>query len=112
MAKAEWGNKHVCQNCEARFYDLRKEPAVCPSCGTQVDTKARSSGRKAKAEPPKVVKERRPPPPKPTPAPAAEPDFAEGEAEDKDEALEDTADLGEDEEDIGEVIEADEPERT
>ena len=39
MSKTEWGNKHVCANCGAKFYDLKKDPAVCPTCGTQVSTK-------------------------------------------------------------------------
>jgi hypothetical protein len=90
---------------------MRKEPAACPSCGTQVDTEGRGGSRKAKAEPAKVPKERRPAPEKRPPAPAPEPEFAEAADEEKDEAIEDTADLGEDE-DIGEVIEAeDERER-
>jgi len=30
------GNKLKCQNeeCDARFYDLNREPATCPICGT------------------------------------------------------------------------------
>ena len=35
MVKAEWGTKHTCQNCGAKFYDLKKTPAVCPKCGTE-----------------------------------------------------------------------------
>jgi uncharacterized protein (TIGR02300 family) len=27
------GTKRVCQACEARFYDLSRDPIVCPSCG-------------------------------------------------------------------------------
>jgi uncharacterized protein (TIGR02300 family) len=27
------GTKRVCQACAARFYDLSREPIVCPSCG-------------------------------------------------------------------------------
>lgn len=34
MAKLELGNKHQCQNCGARFFDLNKNPIVCPKCGT------------------------------------------------------------------------------
>ncbi|MGH6812263.1 MAG: TIGR02300 family protein [Methylocella sp.] len=34
MAKPELGNKHQCQNCGARFFDLNKSPATCPKCGT------------------------------------------------------------------------------
>ena len=34
MAKPELGTKRVCVSCGARFYDLTKQPAVCPKCGT------------------------------------------------------------------------------
>jgi uncharacterized protein (TIGR02300 family) len=29
------GTKRVCQACEVRFYDLLREPIVCPSCGAE-----------------------------------------------------------------------------
>lgn len=35
MPKAEWGKKVVCQNCEVKFYDLNRKPAICPMCGTE-----------------------------------------------------------------------------
>src|SRR5262245_41673084 len=31
--KALRGTKRLCQACAARFYDLSREPIVCPSCG-------------------------------------------------------------------------------
>jgi hypothetical protein len=31
--KAARGAKHTCQECEVRFYDLLRNPIVCPSCG-------------------------------------------------------------------------------
>ena len=31
--KAMRGTKRVCQACEVRFYDLLREPIVCPCCG-------------------------------------------------------------------------------
>jgi uncharacterized protein (TIGR02300 family) len=31
--KAQRGTKRVCHACAARFYDLSREPIVCPSCG-------------------------------------------------------------------------------
>ncbi len=34
MAKPELGNKHQCQNCSAKFFDLNKNPITCPKCGT------------------------------------------------------------------------------
>jgi len=34
VAKPELGNKHQCQNCGARFFDLNKSPIRCSKCGT------------------------------------------------------------------------------
>jgi uncharacterized protein (TIGR02300 family) len=31
--KAMRGTKRTCQGCEARFYDLGRNPIVCPMCG-------------------------------------------------------------------------------
>jgi len=32
VAKAELGDKQLCPNCGAKFYDLQRRPAVCPKC--------------------------------------------------------------------------------
>ena len=34
MAKPELGTKRQCMSCGAKFYDLNKDPATCPKCGT------------------------------------------------------------------------------
>lgn len=34
MAKPELGTKRLCGSCGAKFYDLGKDPIVCPKCGT------------------------------------------------------------------------------
>ncbi|MBO0712763.1 MAG: TIGR02300 family protein, partial [Acetobacteraceae bacterium] len=34
MAKPELGTKRLCASCGAKFYDLNKDPIVCPKCGT------------------------------------------------------------------------------
>ena len=34
MAKPELGTKRLCAGCGAKFYDLNKDPIVCPKCGT------------------------------------------------------------------------------
>jgi uncharacterized protein (TIGR02300 family) len=34
VAKPELGNKHQCQQCGTKFFDLNKTPVVCPKCGT------------------------------------------------------------------------------
>jgi uncharacterized protein (TIGR02300 family) len=37
VAKPELGQKQVCPNCQAKFYDLGRRPAHCPKCGTDFD---------------------------------------------------------------------------
>src|SRR5688572_4189046 len=37
LAKAELGEKQVCPSCGAKFYDLRRRPAMCPKCSTAFD---------------------------------------------------------------------------
>jgi uncharacterized protein (TIGR02300 family) len=34
VAKPELGMKRQCQNCGAKFFDLNRDPIVCPKCGT------------------------------------------------------------------------------
>ena len=36
MAKPKLGNKHQCEQCGVRFFDLNKSPITCPKCGTVV----------------------------------------------------------------------------
>ncbi len=42
MAKSDLGKKHLCPNCEKCFYDLKRDPAVCPKCGTEIEPPKRS----------------------------------------------------------------------
>ena len=35
MAKPELGTKRVCVSCNAKFYDLTRQPAICPKCNTE-----------------------------------------------------------------------------
>lgn len=37
LAKTDLGDKQLCPNCGAKFYDLRKRPAVCPKCTASFD---------------------------------------------------------------------------
>jgi uncharacterized protein (TIGR02300 family) len=37
LARTDLGDKQVCPNCGAKFYDLRKRPATCPKCATAFD---------------------------------------------------------------------------
>ena len=34
MAKQDLGTKRLCPNCGAKYYDLNKNPPVCPKCET------------------------------------------------------------------------------
>ena len=36
MVKLELGTKRLCSGCGARFYDLNKDPIVCPKCSSVV----------------------------------------------------------------------------
>ena len=49
MAKPELGTKRQCQNCGAKFFDLNKDPIVCPKCGTVFQGASRARAA-AKAE--------------------------------------------------------------
>ena len=46
MAKPEWGIKRLCPNCSARYYDMKKNPPVCPSCATPFDPEALLKSRR------------------------------------------------------------------
>lgn len=35
MAQAAWGTKRRCPSCGAPFYDLNRDPVICPKCDTQ-----------------------------------------------------------------------------
>jgi uncharacterized protein (TIGR02300 family) len=41
VAKPELGAKRQCQACGAKFFDLNKDPIVCPKCGTAFQGAAR-----------------------------------------------------------------------
>ena len=49
MAKPEWGLKRTCLGCSARFYDMQREPIVCPSCEAEFDPLAMVRPRRARA---------------------------------------------------------------
>ena len=123
LVKPEWGEKRTCLGCGARFYDLRRDPITCPKCDAEfkiVVVPPRSSKARASA----------PPKPKPEPvtpvpqaeeeetAPVADEDLAEVaeldtgdtdsdakvDADAEEELIEDASELGEDEDDMIEVM--------
>lgn len=103
MSKPEWGTKRTCQSCSAHFYDLRKDPIVCPKCGTTYDPEAVLKSRRGR-----VVEKAAPVKPAPDeelPDVEAEVDDAALGDDDDDSVMEDTSDLGEDDEDMSEIVE-------
>ena len=49
MVKPEWGIKRICFNCGARYYDLQRDPILCPSCGTEFDPEALLRARRVRS---------------------------------------------------------------
>lgn len=37
LSKLEKGTKRVCENCNGRFYDLKKVPPICPICKQKLE---------------------------------------------------------------------------
>jgi len=117
VAKPDLGKKRNCLSCGARFYDLNREPIVCPKCETELDLAALTRASRAKPTPPKVEK------PKAKPVKAADDgddvtleidddddEFSDDDIalddddDDDDDLIEDTSELGEDKDDMFEVI--------
>ena len=105
MSKEKWGEKRTCLQCGEHFYDLKKDPMVCPHCGQTVsaDEYARLQlvcGAKNKRMLKNKLHEHDAPE-------AAEETFDEDVAigeEDELELMEDASDLGDDHHDMAEVI--------
>jgi uncharacterized protein (TIGR02300 family) len=49
VAKPELGTKRLCGNCAAKFYDLGKDPIVCPKCHTVLQLAAASARGRSEA---------------------------------------------------------------
>lgn len=115
VAKPEWGSKRICPSCGTRYYDLLREPVICPKCATPFDAEAFLRSRRTRPAP-VVEKELEPvgadeidAEVETEEAEAAEEEeeavpLEEAEEEDE-ELLEDASELGEDEDDMAEVIE-------
>jgi uncharacterized protein (TIGR02300 family) len=105
VAKAEWGLKRTCQSCGAKFYDMNRSPIACPKCGANFDPEALLKARRSKpaAAAAKV-------------APVEEVDPVEAEVvvegeekeEEEEAVMEDTSELGQDSDDVEEVVDKDE----
>lgn len=105
MTNLEWGTKRACQSCTARFYDMRHSPIICPKCGEtfEIQTPGRRSRSRSAIVDDVIAK-------------PLEDDLliedldlpgdldADLDEEDDDTLIEDTSDLGEDLDDMADVI--------
>jgi uncharacterized protein (TIGR02300 family) len=113
LAKPEWGTKRICPSCGTRYYDLLREQVICPKCSTPYDPEAFLKARRSRPVAP-VEKEL---------APVGEDadveleteeveavedeeavPLADADEEEEEELMEDASELGEDEDDMAEVI--------
>lgn len=58
MAKPELGTKRTCVACGAKFYDMAKQPAACPKCGTEQPAEQPRPRRSANIVPDDKLKKR------------------------------------------------------
>ena len=115
MAKVEWGTKRSCQECGAKFYDMRRAEIICPKCDAVFQI-APPKAKRAQPAAKETVKQAKP---------AAEPDGIKGadsgggetdaidelkdagtgdDQIDDEAVIEDTSDLGNDDDDVADVI--------
>ena len=52
MAAQELGQKQICPNCTAKFYDLSRRPALCPKCQTAFDPEEAVRNRRIRTRAP------------------------------------------------------------
>jgi uncharacterized protein (TIGR02300 family) len=117
VANPEWGTKRICQNCACKFYDMQREPIVCPKCQTEFDPEAFLKTRRSR---PAVTADKEHVPAEASTGGAGNLELEDAEvvededgavvpgeaADEEDEDLiEDASELGEDEDDMAEVIE-------
>lgn len=51
MTRVEWGAKRQCASCGTNFYDLRRDPIICPSCDVVFEPVAAPRSRVTAARP-------------------------------------------------------------
>ena len=92
LANPELGAKQICPNCQSKFYDLGRRPAVCPKCGESFDPEEALKSRRVRAR--AVTPDYDAEDEKPAPAPKDEDGFEDEDGcpdpdNDKDQILED-----------------------
>ena len=123
MELTDRGTKRLCQSCAGKYYDLNREPVLCPKCQAEFDptagvkirsdTSYKAHGGRAKSVFGRANANRA------EPAAAEDAEVAE-EGEDKveseeagdddEDSVEDVAELGDDSDDLAEIVETNETE--
>jgi uncharacterized protein (TIGR02300 family) len=116
VAKPEWGTKRICPSCGTRYYDLLHDPIVCPKCSTPFDPEALLRARRTRPAAPvekalePVIAEDLDVDRDADEVEAVEDEeeeavpLADADDEEEEELIEDASELGEDEDDMAEVI--------
>ncbi len=106
MAKPEWGVKRACLACGTRFYDMCKDPILCPSCGAKFDVETIFRPRRTRAPVDEPVVQPAAPAAKTGEeidkelAALADDSATDDDDDDDDAAIEDTSDLADDDSDV------------
>ncbi len=50
MTKPEWGSKHRCVHCGSVFYDMQRDPILCPGCGKTHQPEVLLKSRRSRTE--------------------------------------------------------------
>lgn len=117
-----WGTKRTCANCAARFYDLNRGSGVCPKCDAPFDSQATTKRKRTRAVAAEAATAEANKPeakveaaesPKPALDPLKDAETVAGIAangdgsaadDDDDDLIEDASELGEDDDDVADVI--------
>lgn len=91
MVKAEWGLKRACLSCGAKFYDMQRDPIVCPKCETVFDPEAATKLKRSRQAPEEKAK-----PKAAAKTESSDDDTLEESDDSDDDVLEDTSDLDDD----------------
>ena len=89
MSASARGKKRTCQGCSESFYDLNKDPAVCPHCGHSHPQDSFLLSKKAPPQPPSKPK-----------ALATDDVDVDDDLDDDDDVLNDDDDLDDDDDDV------------
>lgn len=103
VVKAEWGLKRVCPQCATRYYDMKKNPPVCPNCGTTYDPETLTRSRRSRVSAEEKAR-------KAAPVPEEIDDIPVAAGDDDDDSIIEDADELEEDMDVEDVVdvEADE----